>query len=364
MTLTLPKWYDLHAHLRQGPPLSAYVSAHLKMGCAGVLAMPNTKPPITRVSGPKTDEAWTIESYLEDLRAAGGSAFEDIIVPLYLTRDTTPRMIEEGAASGLLRSCKYYPPHGTTNADYGAPMEEFIGGDAFRAMEECGVVLNIHGEEHGLVGADYFDRNRNAESTFYLETMPRLLEAHPKLRIACEHLTTKESAEFVEAAPDHVIGTITPQHLLYTIGDLIQGLKFHLFCYPTVRFEEDRDTLRSRILNPDQRKFFAGTDSAPHPEKTQETGCAGGCFTAGYAPQLYAMAFEQAGADLSEESGIRAFTEFLCENGRRFYGLPVPSEQFTLTKTRESVPPLETPDGPVTPLPLGLDLELTWKLSC
>ena len=364
MTLTLPKWYDLHAHLRQGPALVAYVAAHLKMGCAGVLAMPNTKPPVTRISGPKTGEVWTIESYLTDLKAAGGNAFEDIIVPLYLTRDTTPQMIEAGAASGLLRSCKYYPPHGTTNADYGAPMGEFIGGDAFRTMEECGVVLNIHGEEHGLVGADYFDRNRNAESVFYLETMPRLLESHPKLRIACEHLTTKEAAEFVEAAPDHVVGTITPQHLLYTIGDLIQSLKFHLFCYPTVRFEEDRDALRSKILNPVQRKYFAGTDSAPHPTKTQENSCAGGCFTAGYAPQLYAMAFEEAGIDLAEESGLRAFTAFLCENGPRFYDLPAPSGHFALTKSPESVFPLETLDGPVTPLPLGLDLALSWRLTC
>lgn len=364
MTLTLPKWYDLHVHLRQDAPLADYVSAHLSMGCAGVLAMPNTQPPITRVAGPKTNEAWSIESYLGDLKEAGGTAFSDMIVPLYLTRETTPQVIEEGAASGLLRSCKYYPPHGTTNSEYGAPMDEFIGGETFRAMEECGVVLNIHGEEHGLSSADYFDRNRNAESLFYRETMPRLVEAHPNLRIVCEHLTTKESAEFVDAAPDLVAGTITPQHLLFTIGDLIQGLRYHLFCYPTVRFEEDRDTLRSAILNPDQTTFFAGTDSAPHPNKTNESGCAGGCFTAGYAPQLYAMAFEEAGADLSKADSIRAFTAFLCENGPNYYGIPVSSEHFTLSKSTETVSKLETPDGPVTPLSLGIDLELTWNLTC
>ena len=270
MKITLPKWYDLHAHFRQGVALPAYIAAHLEMGCAGVLAMPNTNPPISRVFGENSDSAWTIQNYLTDLKSAGGKAFEDIIVPLYLMPSTTPQMIEEGAASGLLRACKYYPPHGTTNSEHGMPMDEFLGNDVFRAMEECDLVLNIHGEHFGMAGVDYFDRNGNAESLFYREMMPRLVDAHPNLRIVCEHLTTKEAAQFVEAAPERVAATITPHHLLFTIGDLIQGLKFHLFCFPVVKFAEDRDALRAAVLKPYQRKFFAGTDNAPHTKKVTE----------------------------------------------------------------------------------------------
>ncbi|MCB1066207.1 MAG: hypothetical protein KDN20_25215, partial [Verrucomicrobiae bacterium] len=219
LTLDLPKWFDLHTHFRQGPAVPAYVQAHLDMGCAGALAMPNTKPPVSRIVGENTDDSWTIEQYAADLRAAGADAFEQLIVPLYLTRDTTAAMIAEGAQSGLLRAAKYYPPHGTTNAEHGAPMADFIGSDVFRALEENDIVLCIHGEQHGLVGEAYLDAHHNAETRFYSEFMPRLVEAHPRLRIVCEHITTQAAANFVRSqAPDRVGATITPQHLLYTLG--------------------------------------------------------------------------------------------------------------------------------------------------
>ena len=320
MILTLPKWFDLHTHFRQGPAVPAYVKAHLDMGCAGALAMPNTQPPVSRVSGAAQSDGWSIESYSAELSAAGAEAFEQLIVPLYLTRHTTAEMIREGAASGLLRACKYYPPHGTTNSEHGMPMDDLIGGEVFRAMEECGIVLCIHGEQHALSGPDYIDAQQNAETRFYTERMPRLLAAHPKLHIVCEHITTRTAAEFVANAPEHVGATITPQHLLYTLGHLIQGLKYHLYCLPLVKFEADRAALREAVLSPGQTRFFAGTDSAPHTTKATECGCAAGCYTGGCAPQLYAMAFEEAGADLGTEEGHSAFERFLCTNGPVFYG--------------------------------------------
>ncbi|MFT5465041.1 MAG: DTW domain-containing protein YfiP [Verrucomicrobiales bacterium] len=62
------------------------------------------------------------------------------------------------------------------------------------------------------------------------DAFEQLLAEHPRLRIVCEHITTKEATEFVRNAPEGQVGaTITPQHLLYTLGHLIQGLKYHLF---------------------------------------------------------------------------------------------------------------------------------------
>ncbi len=362
MTLTLPKWFDLHTHFRQGPAMPAYVKAHLDMGCAGALAMPNTQPPVARVSGAKQETHWSIESYSADLRDAGAEAFEQLIVPLYLTRQTTAEMIREGAASGALRACKYYPPHGTTNAEHGLPMDDLIGGEVLRAMEDAGVVLCIHGEQHGLSGPDYIDANQNAETRFYSERMPRLLEAHPRLRIVCEHITTRTAAEFVATAPAHVGATITPQHLLYTMGHLIQGLRYHLYCLPVVKFQEDRAALRQQVTTAGQAKFFAGTDSAPHTTKATACGCAAGCFTGGCAPQLYAMAFEEAGVDLSTPSGQALFERFLCLNGPAFYGFPASTQRFQMEKTPSNTVALETPAGPVTPLPLGMSTGLTWSL--
>ncbi len=355
-TLTLPRWYDLHTHLRQGALLEPLIAAQKAMGCTGVLAMPNTKPPLAVVS--RTDETpalQSIESYRDDLLAAGADEFKALIVPLYLTRSATPAMIEAGAKSGLLRACKYYPPHGTTNADFGAPLDVFIENGVFRAMEDNGVVLCIHGEEHGLSGETYFDRHTNAEVKFYREHMPRLTEKFPKLKIVCEHITTATAADFVKQHDINIGATITPQHLLYTIGTLMQGLKYHLYCLPLVKFEDDRAALRAAVSDPDNRQFFAGTDSAPHTQKATPCGCAAGCFTGGYAPQLYAQAFEEAGINLDNAAGQELFKRFLCLNGAAFYNLPVPKETFTLTRTPQEVSILSTNEGDITPLPIGMN---------
>jgi dihydroorotase len=332
------------------------------MGCAGALAMPNTQPPVSRVKGPSQSDSWSIESYSADLRDAGADNFEQLIVPLYLTRHTTATMIRSGAASDLLKACKYYPPHGTTNAEHGLPMDDLIGTDILHAMEECGITLCIHGEQHGLCGPDYIDALQNAETRFYNEQMPRLLAAHPNLRIVCEHLTTRTAAEFVAAAPDHVGATVTPQHLLYTIGHLIQGLKYHLYCLPIVKFQEDRFALREAVTRAGQTKFFAGTDSAPHAIKATPCGCAAGCFTGGCAPQLYAMAFEESGVDLSLPSGVALFERFLSLNGPAFYGFPSSAKKFQMERASAPCTILDTPTGPVTPLPLGMGLELEWRI--
>lgn len=360
-TLTLPFWYDLHVHVRQGALIAPLVAAHRAMGCAGILAMPNTLPPVANLP--------QIDAYQSAIRDAGGDGFDALIVPLYLTRDTTPEMIAQGAASSALQACKYYPPHGTTNAEHGAPLELFMENGVFAAMQEHGVVLCIHGEEHGLCAERYFARGENAEEIFYRERMPRLIEKFPALKIVGEHITTAVAAEFIAGAPDYVGATITPQHLLYTVGHLLQGLKYHLFCLPLVKFEGDRAALQAAVLQAGQRKFFAGTDSAPHTKKVTPCGCAAGCFTGLIAPQLYAMGFEAGGASLDDAQTAAAFKRFLCDNGRVFYGLPTPEQNFRLVREEAEVVVLDTPEGPVVPLPAGLNPDhektgttLPWRL--
>lgn len=361
---TLPKWYDLHTHFRQGDVVAPYIQAHLDMGCVGALAMPNTKPPTAVVfEADEGGEYWSVERYMRDLRNAGGDQFSELIVPLYLTKDTTPDMIRKGAESGVLKACKSYPPHGTTGAEFGIPVTEFIDNGVFAAMEEAGIVLCIHGEEHGLPPEQYFDRAGNAEELFYTERMPRVREKFPNLKIVCEHVTTKVAVDFVHSSGVNIVATITPQHLLYTIGDLIQGLKYHLFCLPVLKHCADRDALRAAVVGTDNTKFFAGTDSAPHTTKATACGCAAGCFTGGIAPQLYAQAFEMAGVDLSDAQGQNIFKNFLCLNGAAFYGLLVPQETFTLVREDAPVEMLKTSEGDVTPLPLGLGQQnLPWSI--
>jgi len=357
MRLTLPKWYDLHVHVRQEAGLEAYVHAQIAMGCAGILAMPNTKPPVGKITDQDNLPYWSIESYLATIKAAGGDQFQDIIVPLYLTKDTSPEMILEGAASGYLRAAKYYPPHGTTNADHGRPLQTYIDNGIFKAMEETGVVLCVHGEEHGLSGDSFFGKNSNAEDFFYRERLPQVRDKFPNLKIVCEHITTKTAADFVAKAGDKTGATITPQHLLYTVGDLVQGFKYHLYCLPLVKFEEDRAALLKAVRDPSNTRIFAGTDSAPHTEKCTPCGCAAGCFTGGIAPQLYAQAFDL-------EKDAKAFENFLCHNGPRFYGLPKAEGTFTLVRQETPLEQLVTKAGTVTPLPLGLGQKtLPWAIE-
>lgn len=364
LSLSLPRWYDLHVHLRQGTGLKAYVDAHIAMGCAGVLAMPNTLPPVAKVQeSDKVDGVWSVQAYTKSIQEAAAGAFSTVIVPLYLSAHATPDMIENGVNNGILKAAKYYPPHGTTNAGSARPLQTYMDNGVMRAMEETGTILCLHGEEHDVPPSTYFDKNTNAEDLFYRETLPRLIDRFPKLRIVGEHVTTKTAVDCIAAAGDGVAGTITPQHLLYTVGDLIKGLRYHLYCLPVLKFEEDRQALRDSITKPGNTKFFAGTDSAPHVKKATECGCAAGCFTGGIAPQLYAQGFEEAGAALSTPKSQAAFKAFLCDNGAAFYGLSAPSGSFTLTKMPQTLHPLDSGEGMVTPLPLGLSMaELPWSL--
>ena len=353
--LELPQWYDLHAHFRQGDLLAPLLQQHLRMGCAGAVAMPNTRPPVAKVFDADDLPYESIERYLAALRQVNAVDAFEVIVPLYLTRDTSARMIEQGTDSGLLRACKYYPPHGTTGAELGWHLQGFMGNGVFKAMEEAGILLCIHGEEHQLAAEHYFDRQTNAEAYFYQERMPRMLDGFPRLRIVAEHVTTQVAVEFVQQAPDTVAASITPQHLIYTVGHLLQGLKYHLYCLPLPKFDEDRAALRQAVTAIDNRKFFAGTDSAPHTEKVTLCGCAAGCYTGGIAPQLYAQAFEMAGSDLATEEAVDSFRRFLCLNGPRFYGLPIPEETFLLERAEQEIKVLRVAGQEIVPLPLGME---------
>ena len=347
--------------------MPALVRDHLKMGCASVLCMPNTKPPVGKITEEDDLPYWSIQAYRDMINQAGGDAFDNIIVPLYITKDTTPAMIERGANSGLLKACKYYPPHGTTGADFGYPFENFMENGVFEAMQDHGVILCIHGEEHGLAPEQYFDRGTNAEEQFYQERMPKLADKFPRLKVVGEHLTTKIGVDFIAQAGDNFAATITPQHLIYTVGHLLKGCNYHLYCLPLVKFEQDRAALQAAASAPDNTQFFAGTDSAPHTNKLTECGCAAGCYTGGIATQLYAEAFELSGVDLSETKGQDALSRFLTHNGGRFYGLDTPSKTFTLTKEKTRVEIVQTDAGTVVPLPSGLSsadyVELDWSVK-
>ncbi len=373
--LILPLWADLHAHFRQGSITKLLADEYLKMGCYAVLAMPNTKPPVGKVLNDgigKELDNWSVVDYQKSIEEAFSNKLLQVIVPLYITKHTTAAMIVEGAQNGVLKAVKYYPPHGTTNSDHGISIAGLVNSDVMKALEDNGIILCIHGEEHNLDSHKYFDKDTNAEITFYQNFMPDIKKKYPKLKIVAEHITTKAAVDFVANASDNIVATITPQHLLYTIGDLLLTKSTHLICMPYVKFDQDRNALLQAAIDPSNRKFFAGTDNAPHPKLSKQTdcGCAAGCYVGGIAPQLYAMAFEQAGTDISTPQGYKAFKKFLCDIGPEFYNLPKPNGTFELINEPAKVDILQTELGEIIPLPVGMvkeelrhDVKLPWRID-
>ena len=158
-------------------------------------------------------------------------------------------------------------------------------------------------------------------------------------------------------APNNVAATITAHHLLMNRNDMFKGgIQPHHYCLPILKREEHRVALVKAATSGDP-KFFLGTDSAPHAKHTKEASCGcAGMYTAHTAIELYAEAFENAGA-LDKLEGFASFY------GADFYGLPRNSDQITLVKENWIVPEsLSYIDGDVL-VPLRAGQNLSWKLQ-
>jgi len=255
------------------------------------------------------------------LAAARGTAF-DPLMTLYLTDNTTPEEIRRARTSGFVHAVKYYPAGATTNSDSGVT-ELTKAYKAIAAMEETGMPLLLHGEAVDPE-VDVFDR----EAVFIERHLIPLLRDFPKLKAVLEHITTRQAAEFVAAAPANVAATVTLHHLLYNRNALFKGgIRPHMYCLPVLKREQHRQALMAAAISGNPR-FFLGTDSAPHAVGAKEAACGcAGIYTAHAAIELYAEAFEDAGA----LDRLEAFASFF---GADFYGLPRHTD--TLTLKRES----------------------------
>ena len=341
---TLRRPDDFHLHLRDGDAMAAVVK-HSAAQFARALVMPNLKPPVTTVP-----QALAYRNRIRSALAA--CAPEARFVPLmtlYLTDDTPVDEVVRAAETPEVLAFKYYPAGATTNSSSGVTALEHVY-PLLAAMERHGVVLCLHGEVT-TPDVDVFDR----EARFVEGPLMRIRRDFPSLRLVVEHITTREAADFVWEAPPQVAATITPQHLLYSRNALFTGgIRPHFYCLPVLK----RETHRKRLLevatsgNP---KFFLGTDSAPHAQNSKETCCgAAGCYSAHAAVELYAEAFESAGA-------LDRLEDFASRFGAAFYGLPL--NQGMVTLRRESwTPPSAYPFGDELVIPLTQGQTLAWRL--
>ena len=340
LTLTRPD--DWHLHLRDGDAMQS-VLPHTARQFARAIVMPNLRPPVTTVAA--------AAAYRERILAAlpPGIDFAPLMT-LYLTDNTRASEIRAARESGFVHAVKYYPAGATTNSDSGVT-DLHKAYPAIAAMEEHGLPLLLHGEVTDP-DVDVFDR----ESVFIERHLVRLMHDFPGLRIVLEHITTRGAAEFVAGAPANVAATVTAHHLLYNRNAMFKGgIRPHFFCLPVLKRELHREALVAAATSGNP-KFFLGTDSAPHAKNAKEAACGcAGIYTAHAALELYAEAFEAAGA----LSKLEAFASF---HGPDFYGLPRNVQKITLKKESWTVPE-SLALGDQTLVPLRAGETLSWKMQ-
>jgi dihydroorotase len=341
-SLSITRPDDWHCHLRDGEVMASVVGATARQ-FGRAIVMPNLKPPVVDVKQ-ATEYRGRILAALPK-----GSAFQPLMT-LYLTDNTPPGEIARARASGIVQAVKYYPAGATTNSALG--VSDIRKCDAvLEAMQASGMPLLIHGEVTDP-GVDVFDR----ESVFLERTLGALVKRFPKLKVVVEHITTTEAVSFVESAPANVGATITAHHLLMSRNALFSGgIRPHHYCLPVLKRESHRQAL-VKAATSGNPKFFLGTDTAPHPRGMKEHECgAAGMYTAHAALELYAEAFEAAGA-------LDRLEGFASHFGADFYGLPRNAGKVTLERAEWEVP-REYPFGAETVVPLRAGQKLRWRFA-
>nr|ELY5256698.1 dihydroorotase [Vibrio cholerae] len=340
-TLTITRPDDWHVHLRDGDVLADTVRDISRYN-GRALIMPNTVPPVTT-----TEMAL---AYRERIMAAQPQAHFEPLMALYLTDNTSPEEIRKAKASGKVVAAKLYPAGATTNSDSGVTSAKKIY-PVLQAMQEVDMLLLVHGEvtTHEI---DIFDR----EKVFLDTVLAPIVADFPQLKIVLEHITTAEAVNFVRQANENVAATITAHHLLFNRNHmLVGGIRPHFYCLPILKRATHQHALVAAATS-GSKKFFLGTDSAPHAKGRKEAACGcAGSYTAHAALELYAEVFEKEG----KLENLEAFASF---NGPDFYGLP--RNQETVTLTKQAWPVAESmPFGSdiVVPIRAGENIEWTVK---
>ena len=333
---------DWHLHLRDTPFLEAVVGDTARQFARAII-MPNLKPPVRTCEDALAYRSRILAALPED------SEFEPLMT-LYLTDNTRVEEIEAASDSEFIFGAKLYPAGATTNSDDGVTDLNRLNA-VFESMQAKGLVLQVHGEATGD-DIDVFDR----EKVFIEQSLNRIRQDFPELRIVFEHITTRDAADYVRAADKNLGATITAHHLLINRNAMFRGgIRPHHYCLPVAKREIHRQALVDAATSGDAR-FFAGTDSAPHArgDKESDCGCAG-IYSAHSAVELYAEAFERSG-DFSH------FEAFMSRHGAEFYRLPINQSTINLSREPWTLPDsLPYPESDLVPFCAGESLN--WKLT-
>jgi len=333
---------DWHLHFRDGDMLAETVAATARCFRRGIV-MPNLVPPVA-------DAQMASEYKNRILNAVPNNRNFDPLMTLYLTNLTSSQTVIDAKAAGI-PAIKYYPAGATTNSDAAVSQIEALY-PVLQTMSDEGVLLLIHGEVTDS-DIDIFDR----EKIFIDRVLSKIVQSFPDLKIVLEHITTKEAVNFVVGTNKNLAATITPQHLLMNRNDLlVGGIKPHNYCLPVLKRNTHQQALRN-IITTGSKKFFLGSDSAPHQKDKKENACGcAGCYSAWSALELYTQVFEEMGA-------IDKLEGFASHHGADFYGLPRNQGTITLVKESWQVPREIILSSGKKIIPFYAGETLTWKVK-
>lgn len=339
--LIFPKPDDMHLHLREDELLKV-VSKHSATQFGRAIIMPNLQNPIINSE--------LAHKYYDEVKNHTKAHDFEPLMTIYFNEKLTLEELKRIQISSKIIGIKLYPKGVTTNSDKG--IDSFNSGyKIFEMMEKLDIPLLIHGEVNDP-NIDIFDREK-----IFIEK--NLINAHkefPDLRIVLEHISTKESTEFVKEASNNIAATITPQHLLYNRNELFAGgLKPHAFCLPVLKREEHRVAVLGAAISGNP-KFFLGTDSAPHKKSEKESSCGcAGIYSALNAMEIYAEIFDR-------NNAIEKLENFSSKFGADFYRLSQNKNKIKLVRSSNKVPnSIKIDNGEVIPLLAGQ--EINWNCS-
>jgi len=342
--ITITKPDDWHLHLRDHQFLVSVLPDTAKRFARAII-MPNLKDPVTT-----TDLAHEYRERIISALPAESQKTFDPLMTLYLTNKTKAAEIVKAKECGFVHAVKWYPAGATTNSDKG--VSDIVACyDVLDAMQQEGMPLLVHGEVTDP-SVDIFDR----EKIFIDQFLTNIIKNFPDLKVVFEHITTEDAVNLVESASSNVGATITAHHMLMNRNALFQnGIRPHHYCLPVLKREVHRKAL-IKAATSGNKKFFLGTDSAPHTQLTKENACGcAGIYTAHGGIEFYAEIFDKAGA----LDKLEAFSSF---HGPDFYGLGRNKDKITLSRRSIKIPDA-FPFGDEICIPFRAGENLEWSID-
>ena len=137
---------------------------------------------------------------------------------------------------------------------------------------------------------------------------------------------------------------------------LVGGIHPHNYCLPILKRNTHQQALHDAVKS-GSKKFFLGTDSAPHEKHLKESACGcAGCYSAWSALELYTQVFDELGI-------LDKLEAFASINGPTFYKLPINENKVALVKESWEIPKIIKLANGSSIVPFFAGKKINWKIK-